>query len=148
MARITTFKEFAKSQDGVTTYAAATLALGGETSDVLSTEYYSMKNYDKIVGFIVAHSVVATHILTVKMSQGTDTAGAGSATISGKSTTYTSSQVTDVFQAAIEVDADDLTDGYDYVGMQVSTDDADGTEAVGLILVPMNPRYGQATMPA
>jgi len=148
MARITTFKEFAKSQDGVTTYAAATLALGGETSDVLSTEYYSMKNYDKIVGFIVAHSVVATHILTVKMSQGTDTDGAGSATISGKSTTYTSSQVTDVFQAAIEVDADDLTDGYDYVGMQVSTDDADGTEAVGLILVPMNPRYGQATMPA
>lgn len=148
MARITTFKEFAKSQDGVTTYAAATLALGGETSDVLSTAYYSMKNYDKIVGFIVAHSVVATHILTVKMSQGTDTDGAGSATISGKSTTYTSSQVTDVFQAAIEVDADDLTDGYDYVGMQVSTDDADGTEAVGLILVPMNPRYGQATMPA
>jgi len=148
MSRIPTFKEFAKSHDGVTTYVAVSKALGSETSDVLSTAYYQMTNYDKIVGIITAFSVVSTHVLTVKMSQGSDTDGAGSATISGKSTTYTSTQVTDAVEFAIEVDADDLTDGLDYVGMQVSTDDADGTEGVTLTLIPMNGRYGQASMPA
>lgn len=148
MARISTLKEFIKSHDGVTTYGAATAALGGETSDVLATAYYSLKNYDKMACFVVASNVVSTHVLTVKMSQGTDTDGGGSATISGASTTYTSTQATDVVAYCLEVDAEELTDGKDYVNVQVSTDDADGTEDVTLLMVPCNPRYGQATMPA
>ena len=148
MARITTFNEFAKNHQGVTTYAAATAALGGETSDIMKTAFYQMTNYDKAVGICVASNVVSTHVITLKLYQGTDTDGASSATISGASTTYTSTQATDVVQFAIEIDAEELTDGYDYVAIEASTNDADGTEAVALAIIPMNPRYGQASMPA
>ncbi len=148
MSRVATFKEFAKSHDGVTTYAAATAALGGETSDTLTTAFYQITNYDKIVGIMTASKVVSTQVITFKMLQATDTDGSGSATITGKSTTYTSTQSTDVVQYILEVDAEDLTDGYDYVGLSASTDDADGNETVTLVVVPMNPRYGQATMPS
>lgn len=150
MPRITTLKEFLKSHDGVTTYAVCTEALGGETTvaDTITTAFYHITNYDKIAAVWAFSSVSSGAVLTVKMSQGTDTDGSGSATISGKSTTYTSTQITDVWACMLEVDADDLTDGYDYVGVQVSTNDGDGTETGAMILMPGNPRYQQATMPA
>lgn len=142
------FKEMSKSHDAVTTYAAATEALGGETSDILTTAYYDIKNYDAILGISIAMTVVATHTLTFRMLQGSDTDGAGSATISGASDTYLSSQVTDRYQSIIEVDADQLTDGLDYVGLEASTDDADGSEDVALVVIPTFGRYRQATTPA
>ncbi len=148
MSRISTFNEFAQTHNAVTTYAAATAALGGETSDIMKTAFYQITNYDKIVGICVANTVVATHTITLKMYQGTDTDGASSATISGASTTYLSSQVTDAVSFTIEVDAEQLTDGYDYVAIEASTDDADGAEVVALAVFPMNPRYGQASPPA
>lgn len=142
------FKEMSKSHDAVTTYAAATAALGGETSDILETAAYNMKNYDSILCIAVASNVVSTHVLTLSARQGTDTDGGGSATISGASTTYTSTQATDVVQFMIEVDADMLTDGKDYVYFRASTDDADGTEAVALAVIPTFGRYRQASTPA
>jgi hypothetical protein len=137
-----------KSHDGVTTYAAATEALGGETSDILNTAAYNMKNYDAILGIAVMMTVVSTHVITLKMFEATDTDGGGSSAISGASTTYTSTQATDVAQFVLEVDADQLTDGSDYVFMQASTDDADGSEDVNLVVIPTYGRYRQATTPA
>jgi hypothetical protein len=142
------FKEMSRSHDGVTTYAAATAALGGETNDIMKTAFYNMKNYDAILGIAVALTVVATHTLTFKMYQGSDTDGAGSATIAGASATYLSTQVTDAVEYIIEVDADQLTDGLDYVAMEASTDDADGAEVVGLVVIPTYGRFRQATTPA
>ena len=142
------FKEMSKSHDAVTVYAVATEALGGESSDIMKTKFYNMKNYDAILGIAVAQTVVATHTLTFKMFQGTDTDGAGSATIAAASDTYLSTQVTDVYQSIIEVDADMLTDGSDYVAMEASTDDADGSEVVTLVVVPTFARFRQATTPA
>jgi hypothetical protein len=137
-----------KSHDSVTTYATATAALGGETSDILNSAAYNMKNYDAILGIGIASNVVSTHVITYKMFEATDTDGGGSSAISGASTTYTSTQATDVDQEMIEVDADQLTDGSDYVFMQASTDDADGTEAVTVVVIPTFGRYHQATTPA
>lgn len=142
------FKEQAKTHDAVTTYAGASIAGGAETSDILTTAYYNMKNYDSILGVCIAKSVVNTHVLTFRMLQGSDTDGAGSASITGASVVYTSSQVTDDFGAVIEVDADMLTDGLDYVGLEVSTDDPDGVEALGIMVIPQFTRYAQATPPA
>jgi hypothetical protein len=142
------FKEMSKSHDAVTTYAAVTEALGGETSDIMKTKFYNMKNYDAILGIVIAKTVVATHTLTFKMYEATDIDGGGSSAISGASTTYLSTQVTDAIQWMLEVDADQLTDGYDYVGMEASTDDADGSEAVSLVVIPTYSRYRQATTPA
>ncbi len=142
------FKEMSKSHDAVTTYAAVTEALGGESNDIMKTAFYNMKNYDGILGVAIAKTVVATHTIRLRMYQASDTDGAGSATISGASTTYVSSQVTDVVQFALEVDADMLTDGLDYVALEASTDDADGSEAVALAVIPTWGRYRQATTPA
>lgn len=142
------FKEMSKSHDAVTTYAAVTEALGGETSDIMKTAFYNMKNYDAILGIAIFKTVVSTHVITLKMWQASDTDGSGSATITGASTVYTSTQATDAVQFAIEVDADQLTDGLDYVALEASTDDADGSEAVALAVVPTWGRYRQATTPA
>lgn len=142
------FKEMSKSHEGVSVYAAGTIALGAETNDVMITSFYNMKNYDAILGVAIAKNVKATHTLTFKMSQGSDTDGAGSATISGASTTYLSTQITDAVQYILEVDADMLTDGLDYVAIEASTDDADGVEAVGLSVIPTFGRFRQATTPA
>lgn len=142
------FKEMSKSHDAVTTYAAATEALGGETDDIMKTAFYDMENYDAILGVAIAMTVVNTHILTFKMYEATDTDGGGSSAIAGASTTYISSQVTDVYQVILEVDADQLQDGFDFVGMEASTDDADGSEDVNLAVIPTYGRYRQASTPA
>jgi hypothetical protein len=139
------FKEQANAHDAVTTYANTTEALGGETSDTMVTAFYDMENYDAMLGICIAQTVVATHILTFQMYEATDTDGGGSATIAGASLVYTSSQVTDVYAGIIEVDADQLTDGSDFVGLRVTTDDADGSEAVAIEVIPSSARYPQAT---
>ena len=142
------FKEMSKTHDAVTTYAHMTKALGGESSDILKTAFYGIKNYDAVAGIGVASNVVATHTITYKMYEATDTDGGGSSAISGASGTYLSTQVTDRFAIELEVDADMLTDGYNYVGMEASTDDADGTEAVTIEVIPTYGRFRQATTPA
>lgn len=141
------FKEMSRSHDAVTTYAHATAALGGETNDKLITAFYDIKNYDAILGIGVASNVVATHTVAFQMYQGSDTDGAGSATV-GSASNYVSSQVTDRAAYVVEIDADMLTDGLDYVGLQASTDDADGTEDVTVMVIPSFGRYRQATTPA
>lgn len=142
------FKEMSRSHEGVSIYAAATIALGAESSDIMKTKFYDMKNYDAILGIAIAENVVATHTLTFKMYEGTDTDGSGSDTISGASTTYLSTQITDAVEYILEVDADMLTDGSDYVAIEASTNDPDGVEAVGLVVIPTFGRYRQATTPA
>ncbi len=142
------FKEMSKSHDAVNVYTALTEALGGETSDIMKTKFYNMKNYDAILGIAAFKTVVSTHVITLKMYEATDTDGGGSATISGAATTYTSTQSTDAVEFVIEVDADQLTDGNDYVAMEASTDDADGSEVVALTVIPTFGRYRQANTPA
>lgn len=139
------WKERSQPHDAVTTYAALTEALGGESNDIMKTKFYDMENYDAILGICLGMTVVSTHIITLKMYEATDTDGGGSATISGASTTYVSTQATDAFQLVIEVDADMLTDGYDFVGMEASTDDADGSENIALSVTPILGRYPQAS---
>lgn len=142
MPNIHTFKEFAEI---AAANAKTTAALGGETNDVLITNYAKMENYDKVVALAAVGHVVSTHVVTLKLYEATATGGGGSATISGASDTYTSTDTDDVDLLFAEVNAEELSSGSTHVGAQVSTDDADGTEYVGLIVVPMNPRYAQAT---
>ena len=141
------FKEMSRCHDGITTYADATAALGGESSDIMKSAFYDLENYDAIIGLCVASNAASGVTLTMKMWQATDTDGSGSATISGASTTYISTQATDVISYAIEVDADMLTDGYDYVALEASTSGASGTEAATVVVIPSYGRYRQATTP-
>lgn len=143
------FREMSKTHDGVTTYAIATDALGGESNDVMKPAgFYNLKNYDAILGQAIASNVVSTHVITLTMWEATDTDGGGSQTITGRTAVYTSTQATDAVAFTIEVDADMLTDGYDFVGMQASTDDADGSETVALSVIPTFGAHRQASPPA
>jgi len=141
------FKERSNTHNAVTTYAALTEALGGETTiaDALQTKFYDTENYNAVLGIFGIKTVVSTQVITAQMYEGTDTDGGGSQTISGATLVYTSTQATDVFAGCIEVGADQLTDGYDYVGLRITTDDADGSEAAFIAVVPTEARYPQAT---
>lgn len=123
-------------------------ALGGETSDVITTPtFVSMANYDLVVGLAQVSNVVSTHVVTLQAYEATSTAGAGSTAISGASDTYTSTQATDLDILITQVRGEDLSTGYQYVGFKVSTDDADGTEVASVFIIEGRARYKQATMP-
>ena len=140
------FIEMSKVPQSVTTYAAITAALGGETSDKMRTAaFYDMESYDAVLGICIASNVVLGSVVTFNMYQATTSAGAGWSTISGASTTYTSAHSTDVGVFVIEVDAKDLTDGYDFVGIEASTNKANGSEAVSVAIVPTYGRIEQET---
>jgi len=142
-----TFLEYCKISQGVDGFAKATEALGGETSDIIQTPLFvNTKLYNKVVALACGMSVVSTQVLRLRILQATATDGTGSTTISGKSTTYTSTATADEFVIAVEIDAEELSAGYQYVGADLYSDDADGSEAAVVILLPMEPRYGQASL--
>lgn len=128
-------------------FGEVTSALGGETSDTLTTlTFVSAENYDVIGVAAVASEVASGSTVTLTMYQATATDGSGSATITGASDTFTSTNVTDVDTLFAQVRASDLTSGYQYVGAKLVTGDASGTEEAAMIFICAKPRYGQATL--
>lgn len=144
-----TFFEQCYIYQGVDAFAKATEALGGETSDIMQTPaFVNTKLYDKVVAIATGFSVVSTHVVRLRLLEATASDGSGSTTVSGKSKTYTSTATADEFTIAVEINAEELSTGYQYVGADVYTDDADGSEAAVILLLPMNPRYPQASLSA
>lgn len=106
-----------------------------------------MRYYDVVVAYAHASGVASDSVLTLQLWEGTSTAGAGSQTISGNSDTFTSTNTTDTDILQAEARGEELSDNYGYVGARLSTDNASGTEKVGLILVQGRARYGQNVLP-
>lgn len=128
-------------------FGEVTSALGGETSDTLTTlTFVNMENIDVIGVAGIASEVASGSTVTLKLYQATATDGSGSATITGASDTFTSTNVTDVDLLFAEVKANELTSGYQYVGAKLSTDNASGTEEAAMIFIGGNLRYPQATV--
>jgi len=145
--RIDKFSEFAYSPQGVDTVAKCTEALGGESSDVMQTPLFiNTKLYDKVVATVTGFSLVSTHVLTLTLMEATATDGTGSADLSGKSTTHTATAIGDEYRFMVEVDSEELSSGFQYVGAKVETDDADGSESCCITLFPMNPRHSLQTL--
>lgn len=132
-------------------YGVFSSALGGETSDVVETATYAdMKNYDLVVGVCHASGVASGSVVTLKMYQATTSAGAASKTITGASDTFTSTNTTDTDVLVAQVRGEDLdvASGFRYVGFELSTGNASGTEKVGGVLLQARARYKQATLPS
>jgi len=143
LANVHVFKQNYRSQ-----YGDMSTALGGETSDVITTPVFvDMANYDLVRAVAQVSNVVSTHVVTLAMYEATATDGSGSATVSGASDTYTSTQVTDLDVLEAQVRGEDLSSGFQYIGAKVSTDDADGTEVASVMLVQGRSRYKQSTLP-
>lgn len=130
-------------------YGVFSSALGGETSDyVQSAVFVDMKNWNRAVGIAQAYNVVPGQVLTLQLYEATATGGGGSATISGATDTATATASTQRIVLKAEVSAAELTSGYQYVGMRVTTDDTDGTEQIGGVVLQAEGRYNEATPPA
>lgn len=128
-------------------FGEITSALGGETSDTLtSATFVNMENYDVIGAFGIASEVASGSTITLTLYEATATDGSGSSSISGATDTFTSTNVTDLGEVFAEVRAGDLTAGYQYVGAKLVTDNGSGTEEAALFLIAGRPRYGQATL--
>lgn len=146
MGNIHTFNQHIKSN-----YGGFSSALGGETSDTItSASYVDMKNYDLVVGVCTASGVVSAQTVTLAMWQATNTAGGASKTVTGATDTYLSvhTATTDVLVAQVRGEDLDVAGGFRYVGWKLTTDDTDGTEKVGGVLLQGRARYKQATLPA
>lgn len=132
-----------------TSYGVFSSALGGETSDkVESATFVYMKDYDLAVVHGFASNVVSGQVITLAVLQATAANGGGSTTVSGASTTVTSGATATKYVLTSQVRGAQLTDGYKYVGLRISTDDTDGTEAVFGCIQRANARFAGASMPA
>ena len=137
-----TFKE-----NNLVHFGEITSALGGETSDTITTlRFPSMENYDVITFIGIVSELASDSIATLTAYEATATAGTGSSSISGATDTFTSTNVTDTDVLIVSVRAADLTAGYQYVGAKLVTSNASGTEEAALIAIQSRPRYGQATL--
>lgn len=142
MANVHVFKQNYRSQ-----YGDMTTALGGESSDVITTPVFvNAENYDLIRAQAQVSNVVSTHVVTLAMYEATATDGSGSTAISGASDTYTSTQVTDLDILEAQIRGEGLSSGYQYVGAKVSTDDADGTEVASVMMIQGRARYKQSSL--
>ena len=127
-------------------YGVFSSALGGETSDLVeSSLFVDMANYDIVVAYGMASGVATGVVISLVLLEATDTAGSGSATTSKTDVfTATATNHTDVLQA--EIKAEELSAGYRFVGMRMTTD-GDATEKVCGLIVQGAPRYAQASLP-
>ena len=119
----------------------------GDT-DLVSTEYVDMENYDLVVGVAIASDIATGSIVTLTMYQATGTAGEASAAVS--STVHTSTASADTIELIAQVRGEDLstTTAFHYVGWILTTNDADTTTYGAGCLHQMRARYKQATLPA
>ena len=129
------------------TFGDITSALGGETSDTITTAtFVDMENYD-IVEFIgIGIEVASDSVLTLTAYEATATDGSGSSSITGATDTFTSTNVTDTDVLRVQVNAAQLSAGYQYVGAKLVSSNASGTEEAAIIVLQANPRYAQATL--
>ena len=129
-------------------YGVFSSGLGGESNDRVDTAtYVDMRYYDAVVFYVGASGVASGSVVTLQLYEATSTAGAGSATISGKTDTFTATGTTHTDLLQAEVRAEELSSGFRYVGARVSTSNAGGAEKIGGIFVQGRSRYAQTTLP-
>jgi hypothetical protein len=129
-------------------YGVFSSALGGETSDTVTTAaFVSLKNYNKAGAYGIASGVASGSIITLTLMEGKSTAGSASQTTTFTDTfTATATNHLGILQA--EMFGTQLSSGFTHVGFKLVTDNASGTEKVAGVLWQALPDYPQATLPA
>lgn len=136
-----TFKENLKPS-----YGAYSTNLGAETSDkVESAVFVEMESYDSVWLIAQAIGAASGEVISLIALEATAANGGGSATTS-KTDTFTSTDATDTDVLQVEIKAAELSSGYKYVGLRITTSAASGTPVVSGMIVQGNPRYAQATL--
>jgi len=134
-----------------TTWGGFSSALGGETSDKLtSAAFVGAENYDVVIEQAAYSGIASGSVVTLTLYQASTTAGAGSKTVTSASTSVTSTATTDTGVLTVQVRGAelDMGSGFKYVGAIASTNNASGTEQVQLWHVQGRARYPQAVLPS
>ena len=132
------------------TFGDLSTALGGETSDVITTAtFVDMRYYDAAVAYGLGSNVASDSVLTLILYEATATDGSGSASLThtGASDTFTSTNTTDTDVLQAEARGEQLSSGFRYLGAKLSTDNGSGAEVVSLMMLQGRARYAQATLP-
>lgn len=134
-----------------TNYGGFSSALGGETSDTLtSAAFYSLKNYDLGIAELQYSGIASGSAVTLTIWQASATDGSGSKTVTSASTSVTAAATTDKGVLIVQVrGADmDMASGFIYFGAKAVTNNASGTEKVSMNLIQGRCRYPQASLPS
>jgi hypothetical protein len=132
-----------------TTWGGFSSALGGETSDTLTTPVFvSAKNYDVVIAQGMYSGIASAAVVTMTIWQATSTAGASSKTVTGASTSFTAANTTDTGVLTLQVRGAelDMASGFIYVGAKLVTGAGSGTEKVSMNLIQGRARFPQATL--
>jgi hypothetical protein len=129
-------------------YGVSSTELGAESSDKIEPgTFVDMAKYGHVL--IIGQVVGCTSASMVSLIalEATASGGGGSATLGAAYTaTFVSTHATHTGVLQVEVDASDLTTGYQYVGFRLVTNDTGGNEIVSGVMVQGLARYGQATL--
>jgi hypothetical protein len=132
-------------------YGCLSTALGGETSDIKATgTFINGGLYDLIEAYGLVSGVASGSVVTLEVWQATTSAGAGSKTLTTRSTdTFTSAATseTDLLRCQARGEDLDVAGGFNFVGAKISTNNTSGTEVVGIVLNGLRARFAQATLP-
>jgi len=141
-----TFAENIKSN-----WAGESTNLGAESGDSLvSNYYYDSRYYDMIVCQVPYTGISSGATLTLTASQGSDSTGGGSKSISGASDSKVSTATTNTGVLVVQVRPADLdvSSGFRYVGFKVLTSYGSDVSIVSMTVHQARPRFGQATLTA
>lgn len=128
-------------------YGTSNTELGAASGDSVNpAAFVDMAKYGH--AWIIGHVVGCTtdSVVSLIALEATAVGGGGSATLSGKTDTFTSTHATHTGVLQVEVDSSELTSGYQWVGYRLITTDTGGNEITGAVIIQGDPRYAQATL--
>lgn len=109
-----------------------------------SSDWVDMSKFERVIFVVMAGDLGTSATLDAKLQEATDVAGTGAQDISGKAITQLTEAGTDSNkQAIIEIKADELTAGFDFVSCEMTV--AVATSDCGVIALAGDPRYHPAS---
>ncbi len=121
--------------------------LGAEANDFIqSANFFDMANFDLVSGVGQMSSVASDSTITLQMYEATDNTGGASQTVAGATDTYVSVNAASLDLLSAQVRGEDLSAGFQFVGVRVTTDLTNGSEVASIWLLGGRARYKQATL--
>lgn len=113
-------------------------ALGGETSDTLTSDWTALGKVRHFAILVAVTNVVQNQVVTLAINTASDSSGTGSAELTPATETSVltvTGTATATDKLLLVAECRFIPVGHSYVQAVVTTDDADGTEVVSAVLL-------------
>jgi len=118
--------------------------LGAETTiaDTIETGWYSLAEFHACAAIGIVGGAATNDVITLRIYEGSDATGGGSATLSGKTDTFTATATNHFDILKLEVKGEELSDGFTFVCARMSgATDVDAACNGAVCLEKFNPRF-------